>query len=527
MLSQMFNGAVGNMLSGSKPTTPATAAPPAPVSPANSNRSSAASPVRLQSQTNSAQRHSGGRPATLAPPSRADTPKQSNGSDADRRAAISPSAHTDTGMLLSPAARFRPDAELIAGSGLAWSAPPNDALLDAYAAHLWRLVQSAQAHGRERHGRQARRKQMDELCRLVRTFQLPDLRVICDLLSALLAPANSDERSSGVGGGSDEQHQCMELLCLCLEHQASARACRPFFFHVLTQSRNSLPSRLHGISLLTRNGRECAPFAVSAGVETSERAAQFLTIHEPQGWPCGACTCSHEPPSPRIAPYVVTPARLPSCLFLQSSMAAVLGQWVQELESIHTQATAHSAAVAAASNLSSPSSAAAAAAAAVSSFHLSAAGASVLALPPAAADSSVLSFLQLEAHDPPLAVHRATTSKLLLLLMRFVQYNRGSMGEANFSNLVHRVSEKAAAESDQVVQSLLLPFLDIAIRAGLTPTVRPRVVHALCLCEWSAVARRTLAATRIRCAPRLPRNAPPPHYFHSFCAFACLLFVQV
>lgn len=286
----MLSGMLGSMLSGSKPTTPAAAAPTAPVSPAHSNRSSAASPVQpqqqqqQQTQTHAAQqRHlAGGRPATLAPPSRADTtPKQSggSGSDADRRAAVSPSAHTDSSrtrsaaglspsatdahahsMLLSPAARFRPDAELIAGSGLVWSAPPSDALLDAYAAHLWRLVQSAHAHGRERHGRQARRKQMDELCKLVRTFQLPDLRVICDLLSALLAPATSD----GGGGSEEQQHQCMELLCLCLEHQASARACRPFFFHVLTQSRNSLPSRLHGISLLTRNGRECAPFAVSA-----------------------------------------------------------------------------------------------------------------------------------------------------------------------------------------------------------------------------------------------------------------------
>lgn len=187
-------------------------------------------------------------------------------------------------------------------------------------------------------------------------------------------------------------------------------------------------------------------------------------------------------------------------------MAAVLGQWVQELETIHTQATAHSAAVAAASNLSSPSSAAAAAAAAAaSSFHLSAAGASVLALPPAAADASVLSFLQLEAQDPPLAVHRATTNKLLLLLLRFVQYNRASMGEAHFAALVARVAEKAAAESDHVVQSLLLPFFDIAIRAGLPPNVRPRVVHALCLCQssgWRTRIDRGLAATEMCCTAR-------------------------
>ena len=104
-----------------------------------------------------------------------------------------------------------------------------------------------------------------------------------------------------------------------------------------------------------------------------------------------------------------------------------------------------------------------------------------LQLPPNA-DSPVIQFLQICPTDPLVIVHRAVTQKLLLLILRFVKYHYGQMGERNLAGLIGRMCDKASHETDAVVQSYILPFIDIVIRSGVPSTVRPRLIHALCLC---------------------------------------------
>ena len=188
----------------------------------------------------------------------------------------------------------------------------SDAAMETYAAQLCKLVPTTST--RERLGRLMRRRMLEELLKLVRTFPIGDLRLLCDLLATILpgAASSTDERGAPLQHVVDEAHLAMELLCASLEHQASARPLRSWFFSVLTQSKSFLPARLLGINLLTRSGREAQPFAAGLANVLGEyikeldgllytAPASSSAVNSPPPLTAAASSILQTPPSPDSA----------------------------------------------------------------------------------------------------------------------------------------------------------------------------------------------------------------------------------
>ena len=360
------------------------------------------------------------------------------------------------------------DPELSAAAGVTWggsssnaslhSLQPSDAQLESYVAHLCKSMQSASI--KDSKGRQVRRKVLEELNKLVLAFQLADLRALCDLFTCLLQPHSTDDRSQN-SSTSDDVHGGLELLCACLEHQSSSgsRQARVFFFQLLAQAKSHMAARLLGLTFLTNNGRQCAEFA--------------------------------------------------------PHMAALLVAWTKDLEAAVVYTPTTTAAAATQQSASSTD----LASSAPPSLQLTSSAASILQVPSTAPDSAVFTFLQVAPQECPLAVHRALTNKLLLLLLRFVKYScwsstagaasgggaGGTTGEADqqqqqLSSLVAAVCNKAAFETDHTIQAFILPFIDIVVRAGVPAQVRNKVVYALCLCQFACAQRSTRSPLRARFA---------------------------